>query len=396
MKHKLNSILLNKIEAIYPRIVSYREYLHQHPELSFQEFNTMEFVADKLTQLNIPFQKEVAGTGIIGLIKASHHNDNQNCIGLRADLDALSIQEENDVHYKSVNDGIMHACGHDVHTAVLLGAAEILNEIKEELPLSIKLIFQPGEETNPGGASLMIEAGVLENPKVERMYGLHVFPEFEAGHLGLRSGLYMASSDEIHVSIQGIGGHGALPEKCVNPLMIGASFVIQAKELLESICPKEIPHVLTFGRFEALGSTNVVPSTCEIKGTFRTMNEEWRALAHHELNELAKKISSDYNGNIKLTISKGYPFLKNDEDLTATLQKYFEDNFGNDFVHALPIRMTAEDFAFYSQKIPVVFFRLGVANNKKGINYGVHHPKFDIDQNAIKTGIHAMVLAAFK
>ena len=396
MKHKLNSILLNKIEAIYPRIVSYREYLHQHPELSFQEFNTMEFVADKLTQLNIPFQKEVAGTGIIGLIKASHHNDNQNCIGLRADLDALSIQEENDVHYKSVNDGIMHACGHDVHTAVLLGAAEILNEIKEELPLSIKLIFQPGEETNPGGASLMIEAGVLESPKVERMYGLHVFPEFEAGHLGLRSGLYMASSDEIHVSIQGIGGHGALPEKCVNPLMIGASFVIQAKELLESICPKEIPHVLTFGRFEALGSTNVVPSTCEIKGTFRTMNEEWRALAHHELNELAKKISSYYNGNIKLTISKGYPFLKNDEDLTATLQKYFEDNFGNDFVHALPIRMTAEDFAFYSQKIPVVFFRLGVANNKKGINYGVHHPKFDIDQNAIKTGIHAMVLAAFK
>ena len=396
MKHKLNSILLNKIEAIYPRIVSYREYLHQHPELSFQEFNTMEFVADKLAQLKIPFQKEVAGTGIVGLIKASHHNENQNCIGLRADLDALPIQEENDVHYKSVNDGIMHACGHDVHTAVLLGAAEILNEIKEELPLSIKLIFQPGEETNPGGASLMIEAGVLENPKVERMYGLHVFPEFEAGHLGLRSGLYMASSDEIHVSIQGIGGHGALPEKCVNPLMIGASFVIQAKELLESICPKEIPHVLTFGRFEALGSTNVVPSTCEIKGTFRTMNEEWRALAHHELNELAKKISSDYNGSIKLTISKGYPFLKNDEDLTATLQKYFEDNFGNDFVHALPIRMTAEDFAFYSQKIPVVFFRLGVANNKKGINYGVHHPKFDIDQNAIKTGIHAMVLAAFK
>jgi amidohydrolase len=356
----------------------------------------MEFVADKLAQLKIPFQKEFAGTGIVGLIKASHHNENQNCIGLRADLDALPIQEENDVHYKSVNAGIMHACGHDVHTAVLLGAAEILNEIKEELPLSIKLIFQPGEETNPGGASLMIEAGVLENPKVERMYGLHVFPEFEAGHLGLRSGLYMASSDEIHVSIQGIGGHGALPEKCVNPLMIGASFVIQAKELLESICPKEIPHVLTFGRFEALGSTNVVPSTCEIKGTFRTMNEEWRALAHHELNEISKKISSDYNGNIKLTISKGYPFLKNDEDLTATLQKHFEDNFGNDFVHALPIRMTAEDFAFYSQKIPVVFFRLGVANNKKGINYGVHHPKFDIDQNAIKTGIQAMVLAAFK
>jgi amidohydrolase len=396
MKHKLNSLILNKIDAIYPRIVSYREYLHQHPELSFQEFKTMEFVADKLTQLNIPFQKEVAGTGIVGLLKASHHSKNQSCIGLRADLDALPIQEENDVNYKSLNDGIMHACGHDVHTSVLLGAAEILNDLKEELTQPIKLIFQPGEETNPGGASLMIEAGVLEDPIVERMYGLHVFPEFEAGHLGLRSGLYMASSDEIHITIKGIGGHGALPEKCVNPLMMGASFVIESKELLEAICPKEIPHVLTFGRFEALGSTNVVPSTCEIKGTFRTMNEEWRALAHKKLIELGKKIASDYRGEINITISKGYPFLKNDENLTLSLKNCFEENFGMDFVHALSIRMTAEDFAFYSQKIPVVFFRLGVANNVKGINFGVHHPKFDIDPSAIKTGIHAMVLAGLQ
>ena len=396
MKHKLNPLIVSRIDSISPRIVSYREHLHQHPELSFQEFNTMEFVADKLTQLNIPFQKEIAGTGIIGLIKASHHYENQSCIGLRADLDALPIQEENNVAYKSLNDGIMHACGHDVHTSVLLGTAEILNEIKEELPHPIKLIFQPGEETNPGGASLMIEAGVLENPKVERMYGLHVFPEFEAGHLGLRSGLYMASSDEIHISIQGIGGHGALPEKCVNPLMMGASFVIEAKELLESICPKEIPHVLTFGRFEALGSTNVVPSSCEIKGTFRTMDENWRALAHDKLNALAKKISNDYKGEIKLAISKGYPFLKNDIDLTVKLKKSFIASIGKDKVHDLPIRMTAEDFAFYSQKIPVVFFRLGVANNEKGVNYGVHHPKFDIDVKSIKTGIHAMVLAAFQ
>jgi amidohydrolase len=396
MKHKLNSLILDKIETIYPRIVSYREYLHQHPELSFQEFKTMKFVSEKLTQLGISHQSQVAGTGIVAIIKASHHFENQDCIGLRADLDALPIQEENDVAYKSLNDGIMHACGHDVHTSVLLGAAEILNEIKEELTHPIKLIFQPGEETNPGGASLMIEAGVLENPKIDRMYGLHVFPEFEIGNLGLRPGLYMASSDEIHVSIQGIGGHGALPEKCVNPLMMGASFVLEAKELLRTICPDEIPHVLTFGRFEALGSTNIVPSSCEIKGTFRTMDENWRALAHNKLNELAKKISNDYNGEIKLAISKGYPFLKNDIDLTVQLQKIFEANFGGDKVHILPIRMTAEDFAFYSQKVPVVFFRLGVANKEKGINYGVHHPKFDIDTSAIKTGIHAMVLAGLQ
>jgi len=396
MKHKLDSLILHKIEAIFPRIVSYREYLHQHPELSFQEFKTMEFVAEKLTQLGIPFQKEVAGTGIVAIIKASHHSENQNCIGLRADLDALPIQEENDVAYKSLNDGIMHACGHDVHTSVLLGAAEILNEIKEELAQPVKLIFQPGEETNPGGASLMIEAGVLENPKIDRMYGLHVFPELEAGNLGMRPGIYMASGDEIHVSIHGIGGHAAIPEKCVNPLMIGASFVLEAKELLTKLCPEGVPHVLTFGRFEALGSTNVVPSTCEIKGTFRTMNEEWRAIANEKLFELAKKISADYKGQINLSISKGYPFLKNDKDLTNQLYQSFEDNFGKEKIHTLPIRMTAEDFAYYSQKIPVVFFRLGVANSEKGINFGVHHPKFDIDPNAIKIGIHAMVLAAFQ
>lgn len=396
MKHKLNSIILKKIEAIYPRIISYREYLHKHPELSFQEIKTMEFVADKLDKLNIPYQKGIAGTGIVGLIKASHHKENQSCIGLRADLDALPIHEENDVEYKSLNEGIMHACGHDVHTSVLLGAAEILNELKEELTQPIKLIFQPGEEKNPGGASLMINEGVLENPKVVRMYGLHVFPDFEAGQLGVRSGLYMASSDEIHISIHGIGGHGALPEKCINPIMMGVTFINESTELLNSIVPKKIPYVLSFGRFEALGSTNIVPSTCEIKGTFRTMNEEWRAIVHNKLHELAEKISADYNGTISLLISKGYPYLKNDEHLTSLLKSCFSDNFGNDFVHELPIRMTAEDFAFYSQIIPVVFFRIGVANNEKGINYGVHHPRFDIEATSLKTGIHAMVLAGLQ
>ena len=206
----------------------------------------------------------------------------------------------------------------------------------------------------------------------------------------------MASSDEIHISIHGIGGHGALPEKCINPLMMGVTFINESTELLNSIFSKKIPYVLSFGRFEALGSTNIVPSTCEIKGTFRTMNEEWRAIVHNKLHELAEKISADYNGTISLLISKGYPYLKNDEHLTSLLKNCFIDNFGIDFVHELPIRMTAEDFAFYSQIIPVVFFRIGVANKEKGINYGVHHPRFDIDATSLKTGIHAMVLAGLQ
>jgi len=396
MKRNLNSVISEKIEAIFDKIVSFREHLHKHPELSFQEYKTMEFVATKLTELGISHQSHFAGTGVVGMIKASCHQENQNCIGLRADLDALPIQEENDVLYKSINSGVMHACGHDVHTSILLGAAEILNDLKEELPHPVKLIFQPGEETNPGGASLMIEAGVLENPKVDCMYGLHVFPELEAGNLGLRSGLYMASSDEIHVSIEGIGGHGALPEKCVNPLMMGAEFVLKAQETLIVNSVENIPHVLSFGRFEAYGSTNIIPSKCLIKGTFRTMNEEWRVMAHEQLKKLAREISTKYKGEITVTISKGYPFLKNDEELTKELRTQFQLSFGKDKIHDLPIRMTAEDFAFYSQTIPVVFFRLGVANNSLNINFGVHHPRFDIDKNAIKTGIHAMVLAAFQ
>jgi amidohydrolase len=396
MKHKLDSIISQKIDNIFDKIVGYREYLHQHPELSFQEYQTMDFVAEKLAEMNIPFEKGIAGTGVVGLIKNANHLENQNCVGLRADLDALPIQELNDVPYKSVNEGVMHACGHDVHTSVLLGASEILNDLKDELKQPVKLIFQPGEETHPGGASLLIAAGVLENPKVDHMFGLHVFPEFEAGHLGLRPGLYMASSDEIHVSIEGVGGHGALPEKCVNPLMMGAEFVIKAKALLVEICPENVPHVLSFGRFEALGSTNVVPSTCEIKGTFRTMNEEWRTIVHQQLEELAANISTAYQGKINLKISKGYPFLKNDATLTNRLKIVFEENFGSSVVHDLPLRMTAEDFAFYSQKVPVVFFRLGVANFSKNITFGVHHSRFDIDKNAIRTGIHAMVLAALQ
>ncbi|NBR13524.1 MAG: amidohydrolase [Flavobacteriales bacterium] len=396
MKHKLNAIIEARIESIFEKIKAYREYLHQHPELSFQEFETMEFVAQKLTELGIPFEKNVAGTGVVGLIISSKHTESDNCIGLRADLDALPILEETDVDYKSKNVGVMHACGHDVHTSILLGAAEILNEIKEELPQPVKLIFQPGEETNPGGASLMIAAGILENPKVERMYALHVFPEMEAGKVGLRSGLYMASSDEIHIQIDGIGGHGALPEKCVNPLMMGAEFVLKASELIKRECPTDIPCVLSLGRFEALGSTNVIPSSAEIKGTFRTMNEEWRSEAHELLHNLAVEISEKYNGKINFKVSKGYPFLKNDEVLTSDLRQVFKDNLGGNFVHELPIRMTAEDFAFYSQKIPVCFFRLGVGNEKERITFGVHHPKFNIDSNALKTGIHTMVLAALQ
>ena len=394
MNHELKEVITTKVSAIYEKIKGYREHLHQNPELSYKEFNTMEYVAAKLKEIGIPYEKGVAGTGIIGIIRSSKHSENQACIGLRADLDALPIQEQNTASYKSKVDGVMHACGHDVHTSILLGAAEILFELREDLEHPVKLIFQPGEEKNPGGASLLIEAGVLENPKVKEMYALHVFPELEVGKLGMRSGLYMASSDELHLEIIGVGGHGAMPEKCINPILIGSEFIIEAQNIIHKSCPKEVPCVISFGHFDALGATNVIPERAEIKGTFRTMNEEWRGKAAILLMDLANNLENKYKGNVNLEISKGYPFLKNDEELTEKLKTKFESFFGPEKIEGLALRMTSEDFSFYSQTIPVCFFRLGVGNKEKGIIYSVHHPKFDVDSACLKTGMLAMIQAA--
>ena len=394
MNLEIKELLNTKVSAIYEKIKGFREHLHQNPELSYKEFNTMEYVAAKLKEIGIPYEIGVAGTGIIGIIRSSKHSENQACIGLRADLDALPIQEQNTASYKSKVDGVMHACGHDVHTSILLGTAEILFELREDLEHPVKLIFQPGEEKNPGGASLLIEAGVLENPKVKEMYALHVFPELEVGKLAIRPGLNMASCDELHLEIIGVGGHGAMPEKCINPILIGSEFIIEAQNIIHKSCPKEVPCVISFGHFDALGATNVIPERAEIKGTFRTMNEEWRGKAAILLMDLANNLENKYKGNVNLEISKGYPFLKNDEELTEKLKAKFESFFGPKNIEGLALRMTSEDFSFYSQTIPVCFFRLGVGNKEKGIIYSVHHPKFDIDSACLKTGMLAMIQAA--
>lgn len=388
--------LTDRVDEIFADVRSWREHLHRFPEPSFHEKNTMLFVAEVLQKFGIPHEINVAETGVVAWIGADHHTKEDACIGLRADLDALPIQEENDVPYKSEVDGWMHACGHDVHTSILLGAAAILHAHRNELKKPLKLIFQPGEEMNPGGASLMMKAGVLKNPTVEKMYALHVFPEMEVGNIGLRAGLYMASSDELHIEIKGVGGHGALPEKCVNPIEMGAIWMSKAKERIQKECPNDVPHVLTFGRFEALGSTNVIPSQAHVKGTFRTMDESWRSRAHQILAEEAAAVSQQFGGTIELRVSKGYPFLKNDEQLTRQASNLFERIFGKSQIHELALRMTAEDFAFYSQEIPVCFFRLGVGNKEKGITFAVHHPRFDIDVDALKMGLMAMCSIAFE
>lgn len=390
----LKSLIQEKSKAIFTKVKEYREYIHMYPELSFQEQKTMEYVSQILGKLNIPHEKGFGKTGVVAFIKGSHHAVDMECIGLRSDLDALPIHEENEISFKSTVDGVMHACGHDVHTAILLGVAEILNEIRDQLPNPVKLIFQPGEEKNPGGATYMIADGVLQNPKVKEIYALHVFPDMEVGKIGFREGIYMASSDEIHMTIQGKGGHGATPDQCIDPIIIGANIVTQLQQIVSRKCDPKIPCVLSFGHFEAIGATNIIPSKALIKGTFRTMNEKWREEALSLIEKQIKLIVESQGATVDLEISKGYPYLENDINVTAKIKQKAIDYLGSEFVEDLPIRMTSEDFAFYSHEVPVCFFRLGVRNEQKGITYGVHNAKFNIDDKALRIGVEIMCLAA--
>ena len=385
--NNLIEFINEKAEAIFNKVVGYREHLHKNPELSFEEFETAKIVEETLANIGIQQIKRIGKTGVTGLIIGKHHSINDKFIGLRADLDALPIIEENEVSYKSQNEGVMHACGHDVHTSILLGTAEILNEIKDELPHPIKLIFQPGEEKNPGGASILIKEGVLDNPSISHMYALHVYPEMKAGKIGYKPGLYMASCDEIYITIHGKGGHGAMPHQCIDPIAIGATIVTSLQQIVSRNCDPKIPCVLTFGHFEAIGATNIIPSKAILKGTFRTMDETWRESALTLIKIQVEAIVNSFGGCVDIEISRGYPCLINDELLTIKSKEKLKDVLGEENIDELPIRLTSEDFAFYSQVVPVCFLRLGVGDVNKPINYGVHHPKFDIDKQSLKTGI---------
>ena len=388
----LKDFIKNKSEELYDTVLGYREQLHRNPELSYKEFETMHFVCSVLDKIGVAYNKEIAGTGVVGFIESKHPNSKDVCVGLRADLDALPILEENEVDYKSQNPGIMHACGPDVHTAILLGVCEILNEVKDELPYSVKVIFQPGEEKNPGGASLMIAENVLNTPRVKEIFALHVFPDLPVGQLGFKEGLYMASCDEIYLTIIGKGGHGATPNNCIDPIAIGATLVTTLQQIISRKCDPKIPSVLTFGHFEAIGSTNIIPSKAILKGTFRTMDEEWREQALILIDRHIHSIAEGMGAKAELEISKGYPFLENNPELTHRTRQKAIDFFGKENVCDLPIRLSSEDFSFYAQQIPACFFRIGVRNELKGITFGVHHPKFDIDPEALKIGMCAMAM----
>jgi amidohydrolase len=371
-------------------VVRDRRYLHEHPELSFNEFATSDYIKWRLDEMGIPW-KAMATTGVVALVKGERPSD--RVIALRADMDALPIIEANNVSYASKKPGVMHACGHDAHTSSLLGTASILNSLKHRFGGTVKLIFQPAEEVLPGGAGLMINEGVLKDPSPDAVCGQHVSPFIDSGKIGIRKGKFMASMDEIFVTIKGKGGHGAQPHRNIDPVMIAAQMLVSLQQIVSRMANPTLPTVLSFGKVIANGAINIIPDEVYLEGTFRTLDEKWRKEAHERMTKVATCIAESMGGTCDFKISKGYPYLVNDERLTEQVTLFAGEFLGEENVEEIDIWMAAEDFARYSQLTPSCFYLLGVGNKEKGIISSLHTPTFNIDENAltISTGLMAYI-----
>lgn len=389
MEKHLIKVIQKESEKLHEVIVGVRRHLHAHPELSFVEYNTSDYIASVLDQYGISYTRNWAKTGIVAMVQGGQKG---KTVALRADIDALPIQEENKVPYASTIAGVMHACGHDVHSSSLLGTAIILDKIKDKIKGKYKFIFQPGEEKLPGGASKLIKQGVLKKPAVQRIIGQHVHPPLEVGKVGFCPGMYMASADEIYLEIEGKGGHAALPENCVDTILITSHIITSLQQVVSRRSDPKTPSVLSFGKINSDGgATNVIPDRVSVQGTFRTFDEKWRTQAHKHIKHLATNLAKSMDGKCKVKIKKGYPFLHNNEEYTQSCKELATSYLGASNVVDLPMRMTSEDFSFYSQQIPACFYRLGTGNLRRKIVSPVHTSTFDIDENALghSTGLMA-------
>lgn len=391
----MKELIQKEASSIFDNLVEYRRHIHRNPELSFEEEATGIYIKEVLTHEGISFTGDWGGHGVVAMI-VGEKGDGPT-IALRADIDALPIQELNDVEYASIVPGRMHACGHDVHTSSLIGAAIILNKLKAHFGGTIKCIFQPGEEKLPGGASLLINEGVLENPKPKTIVGQHVHPPLEAGKVGFCEGQYMASADEIYCTIRGRGGHAALPQNCIDTILLASQMIVSLQQIVSRRANPTIPTVLTFGKIYSVGgATNVIPDEVKIEGTFRTFDEAWRAEAHDIMKTMAESLVASMGGECEFKILKGYPYLYNDIELTMKCKEWAREYLGKENVVQLTKRTTAEDFAFYSHHVPACFYRLGTGNPALGINSPIHTPTFNIDESALKIGAGLMAYLAIQ
>lgn len=380
--------------SLLPELIEIRRHLHRNPELSMKEEKTSAFIAEKLEEYGIKYTKGIAVHGIVGIIEGK--NPGKMTIALRADMDALPITEENKTEYCSTVPGVMHACGHDVHMTCLIGASRILQNLRNRFEGTIKLVFQPSEEQFPGGASMMIKEGVLENPAPQKMFGQHVLPTLVAGKIGLKPGKYMASTDEVYLTVKGRGGHAATPELNIDPVLIGSHIVVSLQQIVSRTAPPTLPAVLSFGRFIAEGRTNIIPDEVKIAGTLRTFDEKWRSETHERITGMAQGIAESMGGTCEVFIDKGYPFLVNDDTVTAETKAAAIEYLGEGNVVDLDMRMTAEDFAYFSQRVPSCFYRLGIRNEEMGVVHNLHTSKFDVDERSLETGAGLMAFLAIK
>jgi amidohydrolase len=374
----------------FPSIIEIRRHIHAHPELSFEEFETSAYICSVLDKWGITYKKGIAGTGIVARIDGAKPG---RTVAFRADMDALPVTEINDLPFKSVNIGKMHACGHDVHTSSLLGAVRILKDIKESLSGTVKFIFQPGEERIPGGASLMLNENALSPDEPEIIIAQHVFPDMESGNVGFREGKYMASSDEIYITVKGKGGHAALPERLIDPVLISAHLITSLQQVVSRYAKPGIPTVLSFGKVEAAGAVNVIPDRVKIEGTFRTMDEDWRKKAHEHIQRISRDVVAGMGGSAEVEIRKGYPALVNDPETTRRAKDFAIGYLGTDHVFELEPRMTAEDFSYFAQKYPATMFRLGTSYPGKP-GSPLHSSDFQADESSIQLSMGLLAFMA--
>ena len=386
-------VLRRDAEALEKTLVSDRRHLHQNPELSFEEVQTSAFVQERLRDLNIPFTSGIGGYGVVANLQG--HSPGP-VVALRADMDALPIQEANEVPYASKVPGVMHACGHDVHTASLLGVAALLRSRTQDFSGTVRFLFQPAEEKLPGGASLMIRDGALANPTPQAIYGQHVMPLLPAGTVGFRSGRYMASADEIRLTIRGKGGHAAMPHLNTDSVLIASHIVVALQQVVSRRANPTLPSVLSFGHIVGEGAYNVLPNDVRLRGTFRTMDETWRDQAHALIREIASGTASAMGAVCDVEIDRGYPMLFNHPESTALARSTAEAYLGPQQVVDLDLWMAAEDFAFYAQQIPATFYRLGTRNEAKGWVSSVHTSTFDVDESALPLGAGLMAAIALE
>ena len=366
--------------------------IHAHPELSFNEIETANLIQKELLKMGISFRSNIGGTGILGKIEGK--NPQKNAIALRADMDALPVQEEVEIPWKSTIQNVMHACGHDAHTACLLGVANILNEMKNDFEGTVLLIFQPGEEKAPGGANLMLNDGIFDEIKPDLILAQHVSIDYPTGTMGFLSGMIMASADEIHVKIHGEGGHGALPHLVNDTVLAASQTIVSLQQVRSRLCHPLTPMVLTFGKLIADGATNVIPHEVLLSGTFRTVDEEWREVGKNHIRRIITETCAAYGCTAEIDMPDGYPCVINNEVITSKAQKFATEWVGEENIRQLEMRMTSEDFGFFTQKYPCTFFRFGVKGESNQNSGGLHSSTFCIDENALEIGTGGMAWLA--